>query len=576
MTDAAIVGLTGEILRVGGARLLDQDVGRLEELGVNEAARSLLAAFHAAYGCTTLREMFADPYFVTWADECCSRSDQNALIQQLRVWLGIGVTHSGGVDDPARLVKIERAPTQYVKLLRWAEQYKVIDELHRPAAEIADNKPGLTSGLSLLEAALQPGELQCAARSFLEDKAAAVAGPATRSRLWSRAQPSGTLQLLSTRLREIIGAVPLREIERWSFVATRPVTVDAASGLCRGVLIGEPLVEVELDLSSYEQQALEGSCALCSEACCVHVAVLVARLLDACLDGNDRLSDALTSFACSPSWRRFLEAATRTSPPTHVIPLSFMMEVDGHVLKVGVLRDSGHGEQRSPRKERSTKVAAPVRLSRAKGLDERDSAVVTAMARVARTRGPERVVANVEVLRALAGHGRIEHASDGASIRLVERRLHVSFVSRSGGVVPQVQLAGYPISTRGNGFVFVESPARDAISLKAGGTGLNLTAADYVVHLDPWWNPAAEAQASDRAHRIGQTRPVTIVKLVAEGTIEERMIELQEHKRWLADSVLMADETPPGLAWKLLEALLGESSEHARLPAESDIREELS
>jgi len=94
------------------------------------------------------------------------------------------------------------------------------------------------------------------------------------------------------------------------------------------------------------------------------------------------------------------------------------------------------------------------------------------------------------------------------------------------------------------------------ISLKAGGTGLNLTAADYVVHLDPWWNPAAQAQASDRAHRIGQTRPVTIVKLVAEGTIEERMLELQEHKRWLADAVLMADEASSRPALELLEALL--------------------
>lgn len=76
------------------------------------------------------------------------------------------------------------------------------------------------------------------------------------------------------------------------------------------------------------------------------------------------------------------------------------------------------------------------------------------------------------------------------------------------------------------------------ISLKAGGTGLNLTAADYVIHMDPWWNPAVEDQASDRAHRIGQTRPVTVYRLVAKDTIEERIIELHHHKRDLADSVL--------------------------------------
>ena len=66
------------------------------------------------------------------------------------------------------------------------------------------------------------------------------------------------------------------------------------------------------------------------------------------------------------------------------------------------------------------------------------------------------------------------------------------------------------------------------ISLKAGGIGLNLTAADTVIHYDPWWNPAVEEQATDRAHRIGQDKPVFVYKLIAEGTIEERMLELQE------------------------------------------------
>jgi SNF2 family DNA or RNA helicase/tetratricopeptide (TPR) repeat protein len=76
------------------------------------------------------------------------------------------------------------------------------------------------------------------------------------------------------------------------------------------------------------------------------------------------------------------------------------------------------------------------------------------------------------------------------------------------------------------------------ISLKAGGTGLNLTAADYVIHMDPWWNPAVEDQASDRAHRIGQQRPVTIYRLVAKNTIEDKIVDLHQHKRDLADSLL--------------------------------------
>ena len=76
------------------------------------------------------------------------------------------------------------------------------------------------------------------------------------------------------------------------------------------------------------------------------------------------------------------------------------------------------------------------------------------------------------------------------------------------------------------------------ISLRAGGTGLNLTAADCVIHMDPWWNPAVEEQASDRAHRIGQTRPVTVYRIVARGTIEEKIVALHAWKRDLADGLL--------------------------------------
>ncbi len=76
------------------------------------------------------------------------------------------------------------------------------------------------------------------------------------------------------------------------------------------------------------------------------------------------------------------------------------------------------------------------------------------------------------------------------------------------------------------------------ISLKAGGVGLNLTAADYVIHMDPWWNPAVEDQAADRVHRIGQTRPVTVYSLIASHTIEEKIVALHRSKRDLADSLL--------------------------------------
>ncbi len=81
------------------------------------------------------------------------------------------------------------------------------------------------------------------------------------------------------------------------------------------------------------------------------------------------------------------------------------------------------------------------------------------------------------------------------------------------------------------------------ISLKAGGTGLNLTAADTVIHYDPWWNPAAENQATDRAHRIGQLKPIFVHKLVCRGTIEERILELQQHKAALVEALLSEETT---------------------------------
>jgi superfamily II DNA or RNA helicase len=117
-------------------------------------------------------------------------------------------------------------------------------------------------------------------------------------------------------------------------------------------------------------------------------------------------------------------------------------------------------------------------------------------------------------------------------------------------------------------------PARDAavaafqagrhdvflLSLKAGGAGLNLTAADYVVHLDPWWNPAVEDQASDRAHRMGQQRPVTVYRLISQGTVEQQILDLHHRKRALADRLLDGADGAAGLDAAQLLALLQEAT----------------
>jgi SNF2 family DNA or RNA helicase len=97
------------------------------------------------------------------------------------------------------------------------------------------------------------------------------------------------------------------------------------------------------------------------------------------------------------------------------------------------------------------------------------------------------------------------------------------------------------------------------ISLKAGGTGLNLTAADIVIHFDPWWNVAVQNQATDRAHRIGQKNVVTVYKLIAIGTIEENIMKLQEKKKHLAEQLLSGDEfNATSLTKEELLEILGE------------------
>jgi SNF2 family DNA or RNA helicase len=95
------------------------------------------------------------------------------------------------------------------------------------------------------------------------------------------------------------------------------------------------------------------------------------------------------------------------------------------------------------------------------------------------------------------------------------------------------------------------------ISLKAGGVGLNLTGADTVIHFDPWWNPAVEDQATDRAHRIGQSKIVTSYKLIARNTVEEKILTLQQRKREVISATLGDEQQlAEALSWEEIQELL--------------------
>jgi len=144
------------------------------------------------------------------------------------------------------------------------------------------------------------------------------------------------------------------------------------------------------------------------------------------------------------------------------------------------------------------------------------------------------------VQQAVAGQRRMLIFSQFVGmLQIIRRRLSregVKTLYLDGSTKPQARQELCDRFNGGEGQVFL-------ISLKAGGTGLNLTGADLVIHYDPWWNPAVEDQATDRAHRIGQTRDVDVLRLIAQGTIEEKVTDLSKRKRAIFDRVVLAGET---------------------------------
>ena len=140
-----------------------------------------------------------------------------------------------------------------------------------------------------------------------------------------------------------------------------------------------------------------------------------------------------------------------------------------------------------------------------------------------------------------AGHRVLLFSQFTRMLRIIKRRLEAEGVScmyLDGETPPKRRIEMVDQFNAGAGQVFL-------ISLKAGGSGLNLTGADMVIHYDPWWNPAAEDQATDRAHRIGQKKAVQVIRMITRGTIEEQVVRLGEQKRALFDQMITAGEQMP-------------------------------
>jgi len=200
----------------------------------------------------------------------------------------------------------------------------------------------------------------------------------------------------------------------------------------------------------------------------------------------------------------------------------------------------------------SIRVAAHADVRRAirkKGLSGSAIAILDALMKLRQVCCDPRLV-HVEAARNLRASAKYESFFELLEKQLAEERRVLVFsqftrmlaLLRQGleeRGISHVELTGSTLDRSGPVDAFQSGRVQVfLISLKAGGTGLNLTRADTVIHYDPWWNPAAQAQATDRAHRIGQTRPVFVYSLIAAGSVEERMLRLQQKKQRLADNLL--------------------------------------
>ncbi|HVZ35793.1 MAG TPA: DEAD/DEAH box helicase, partial [Polyangiaceae bacterium] len=186
------------------------------------------------------------------------------------------------------------------------------------------------------------------------------------------------------------------------------------------------------------------------------------------------------------------------------------------------------------------------RMVKSRGIAGSALAILDALMKLRQVCCDPRLV-QVNAARRVSESAKLEHFSKLLGDQLAEGRRVLVFSQFTS----MLALIGAELGERGIGHVALTGATLDRqrqvdrfqnaevdvflISLKAGGTGLNLTSADTVIHYDPWWNPAAQAQATDRAHRIGQTRPVFVHQLIVAGSVEERMLGLQRQKRELAE-----------------------------------------
>ncbi|AKF11023.1 DEAD/DEAH box helicase [Sandaracinus amylolyticus] len=583
---SSLAELASQLLACADAALLDAPLDGLRARVDDDDAHDLLRAIHESGEASSLRDLLDEARLERWVAESATSREEDLLRAQIRRWLGAGPR---GADDPERLAQVRPLPRDVDDILVWAREHELLGELSRPAREVlVDEDDVIPRRASLLacaigqvkserESLLAAHRVQDAARGHLMREAAAHAAFAARAALWARVLPEGPLRTLAERLRGCVAGTELVALHAVRFLPASPVRVDDERGVARGSIVGAAApFGVKLRLAGHEQRAIEGECEQCTRGGCIHVRALAARLLDACLDEQDRLHATMRDLVAVPSWRRFLDAVAEpaASPSTSSASerLAFRVHVEGERVLVGVVAQRAQPDGGWT----AGRLLSPLEATRSAACTDRDRRVLDVMTLATRTMRAQLVGADLALLRTLAEHPHVSRDGREGALRLVEHQVEVVLDELPGGVVPRVRLAGAVVAPgerhRDTTLLFHEERASGTLTyaaltaplrrlLAALATFRGVLPPESYPALAPWVasiEQVARVSAPDVVRGSAREAPRTLLLRVVPGFDEGIDVTLA------ARALPMAPPWPPGQGPAIVHGLEDAVHVHAR------------